>query len=467
MLRKSLLYNIIIYFVLIGLIYFCFNLHFSKNNLYLLYDSKRFYVGTVILLSCVFILVSKNIRNGIAHAVMDVPVWVKILIIMFALSMFISTLNSNKLAYSIHYYLYYAGLSILCCLLYDAVVQQKTQIYSLFCLLAILLFLSVGMAFWLTIYFGLDVNKYTMLSFSNPRFLNQVQIWLIVPLLYLAVLNEIRKRNNYFISLGLLLSVATIIATDGRGISIALISSVFLWALIDKSWRRKILILSIKIIIGGYLVKLMFLSPLPAYIFSDGIWDLGSIRTDSPGRVQLWKDSLSFISLLGNGGGFFICTSESNEIPRFGHPHNSILQILIDWGVIAAISYCLLLAGLLFNVIVTKRRVVRVAGISLLAGFAYSFVSGVLNMPLSQLLAVLSISIYWCCCRVKPNSKLQERKYVSTFSIILMITSALIIYSLVERGIVRAEMYKTGVLQNEGAHFQNMRIDFWLGYNCK
>ncbi|MBY5946356.1 O-antigen ligase family protein [Photobacterium rosenbergii] len=318
------------------------------------------------------------------------------------------------MAFSLHYLLYYSGLFMLCCVLYQATHGQAGQIFKFNIVLSFLLFISVGVAFWVSVYFGQSVNNHTILSFSNPRFLNQVQVWLVIPLLYLSVLALKRQKSSRTTSFALMLSVAVIIATDARGISIALMATVLLWSLIDKTWRWQILLVSSKVIVAGFLLKIIFLSPLLSFIFADGSLEFVSIRTDSPGRIQLWKDSLSFINFWGNGGGFFICTSENNAVPRFGHPHNSILQFLIEWGVIAVISYCLLLALLLYKVVTTNRRAVRVSGLSLLAGFAYSFVSGVLVMPLSQLLAVLSISIFWRCCTGKSeNLKEQNMKGIS------------------------------------------------------
>ncbi|WEM45616.1 O-antigen ligase family protein (plasmid) [Photobacterium sp. DA100] len=375
-----------------------------------------------------------------------------------------STFNSDDVVFSARYFLYYLGLFFLCCALYNTVTNQVSQMYRFFAVISILLFLSVGMAFWLRIYFELEVNIHTIFSFSNPRFLNQIQVWLVIPLLYMSILNIKRNKNIIILNFALMLSVAVIIATDARGISIALFSVVILWSLIDGAWRREILTLSFKVAILGYIIKLIILSPVPGFIFGDGILDFGTIRTDSPGRLQLWKDSLSLIDFLGGGGGYFVCTSEYNDSPKFGHPHNSMLQALIEWGALAAISYCLLLASLFYKVITTNRRIVRVSGLSLLAGFAYSFVSGVLVMPLSQLLAVLSIAIFWH--RLKGKSPSQKGKYTNSFSSLLLIAASLIVFSLIDMGGERIEMYQSGFLQNEQIENERVRIDFWLGHNC-
>ena len=461
---KSIFHSSIFYFVLIGLVYFCFNLHFTKNNIFLLYDSKRFYVAGTVVLSCAWVIVSKNIRYNIIMILRSLPMSIKLMLIVFALSVLISTFSSNKMVYSLYHLLYFFGLFLLCCILYQAAYNQVSKIYIFYVLLSFLLFISIGLAFWLSIYFGLDVNINTILSFSNPRFLNQVQVWIIIPLLYLTVLALKRQKGNRIVSVALMLSVSVIIATDARGISIALIATVILWSFIDKTWRWQILLVSSKLVIAGFLLKIIFLSPLPSIIFSDGTFDVISVRTHSSGRFQFWLDSLQHIKFWGNGSGFFICMSEYNKIPYFGHPHNSILQILIEWGVLAVTSYCLLLASLLYKVFVTKRRIVRVSGLSLLAGFAYSFVSGVLVMPLSQLLAVLSIAVYWNRCTEQSDNR--NGKYMGSLSMMLLLFSAITAFTLINRGIERAELYQSGFLQNENYDIQEVTPDFWLGYNC-
>ena len=439
-------------------------MNFTKNNIFLLYDSKRFYVVGVILFTCLYVIFSKSTRYKVIMTLNSLPMSIKLPLILFALSVLISTFSSNSMIYSLHHLLYFFGLFLLCCILYQATYNKVSKIYEFYILISFLLFISIGSAFWLSIYFGLDVNINTILSFANPRFLNQVQVWLIIPLLYLSILALRRHQINRIISFVLMLSVAAIIATDARGISIALIATVMLWSLIDKAWRWQILLVSSKVIIAGFLLKIIFLSPLPSYIFADGSLDFISIRTDSPGRIQLWKDSLSFINFWGNGSGFFICTSENNVVPRFGHPHNSILQFVIEWGVLAVISYCLLLALLLYKVVMTNRRAVRVSGLTLLAGFAYSFVSGVLVMPLSQLLAVLSIAIFWRCCRGKSENL--KDKNMKSMSFLLMTLCVLIVFSLFNRGLQRVEMYQSGFLQNKNYEYTEARTEFWLGYNC-
>ena len=193
---KSIFHSSIFYFVLIGLVYFCFNLHFSKSNLFLLYDSKRFYVAGVVLLACLWIILSKSVRYRIIRELQLLPMSIKLLFSVFTLSVIISTFNSNSVIFSVHHSLYYSGLFLLCCVLYQATNGQAAQIFKFNIVLSFLLFISVGIAFWLSVYFGQSVNNHTILSFSNPRFLNQVQVWLGIPLLYLSVLAVRRQKSS-------------------------------------------------------------------------------------------------------------------------------------------------------------------------------------------------------------------------------------------------------------------------------
>ncbi|PSW15810.1 hypothetical protein C9J01_01990 [Photobacterium rosenbergii] len=464
MLQKSTLDNILLFFVFVGVIYFSLNFNFSKSDIFLLYDSKRFYVITLILLSSLFILLNSKVRTSAINDIQSLSLWVKGVLLLLLSGVLISSINSENYLYTLNYNLYYLGLFFLLCLMYQVLKKKKTGLYHLYAIISVLLFLSVAIAFWILVFLDLKVNIHTILSFSNPRFLNQVQVWLIIPLLYLAVLNKKRNKTNILVSISLVVNVATIIATDARGISIAICATILLWIILDKSWRYLIIREALKYLIAGIIVKLAFLAPLPSYVFSDGLLDFGSIRTDSPGRFQLWKDSISLINVWGQGGGYFICTSEYNFSPRYGHPHNSLLQIFIDWGIVTLIAYCFLLSTVLFAVIVTKRRNLRITGLALLAGFAYSFVSGVLVMPLSQLFAVLSIAIYWRCCSisVQPPKEYSQKAISTLFKVI----SIMIIFSLLYRGVERVDFYRSGILNNELFEKQRTYTEFWLGYNC-
>ncbi|MGB1292177.1 MAG: O-antigen ligase family protein, partial [Pseudoalteromonas sp.] len=56
-----------------------------------------------------------------------------------------------------------------------------------------------------------------------------------------------------------------------------------------------------------------------------------TLRTTSSGRVEIWLDLISNLKFknvfIGNGAGAY-----KNEVFNVSHPHNSILQILYNWG---------------------------------------------------------------------------------------------------------------------------------------
>ncbi|MBC7002821.1 O-antigen ligase family protein [Photobacterium sp. BZF1] len=454
-------HNIVIFVLVMGLILFSFNIYIMRDEAQLLYDSKRFYVLGVIILSLVFILISKENRSEIVNSLVQLSGFNKFLLLMFIISTTVSTLQSNTIYYYSNFS-YLVGMMLLCCFLKGNVETDRYKLFQLSAVLLVLLFSSVSLFFLLRLYYNLDTNLHTIFSFVNPRFLNQVQVWLVIPTLYLVILSSIRNRSSIFYFFALILTVSAIIATDARGVSLALLLTILLWAIIDKKWRIEILKVLFYSFIAGYLIKLIFLDPFPAWLFLGESLDLGSIRTGTSGRLQLWKDTLGLVSLWGNGGGYFVCVAEAEGTPRFGHPHNSVLQILVDWGWPALITFLVCGCQLIYNVIVTKSRVQRVLALTLIAGLTYSLVSGVLTMPLSQILFILFLSLYWTSFQDNKGM----RKY-KIFEYTLVVFSLVAIIFLTMKSVDRYSYYLNNTRVMEQWSSEVHKPEFWLGSNCE
>lgn len=105
------------------------------------------------------------------------------------------------------------------------------------------------------------------------------------------------------------------------------------------------------------------------------------------------------------------------------------------------------------------------AGITMLSGFAYSLVSGVLDSPLSQLGAVLAIALFWGeIYRRKP--KTLQTSGVNKLAVrgahgLLMLSALLFI------GLVGYKVYLR-IENNSYRHIEQPRYNpqFWLGQNC-
>ncbi|WP_261834884.1 O-antigen ligase family protein [Vibrio ishigakensis] len=301
----------------------------------------------------------------------------------------------------------------------------------------------------MSILYGDGESIWTILSYSNPRFMNQVQIWLFVPCLFIALhFNKIK----YWIPF--ILNYSLVFALDARGLFIASTCGLILWAILDKKLRTRILKAIVIGITLGYITKWLTLEPFPAYLFTGEFAVSGlSIRTSDSGRLHLWDFAFTNLSFWGHGGDAFACNSPVNA-----RPHNSLILVAFNWGLIPAICYLILVANLLINVIKTNNAKVRMWGVSLLSGVAYSFISGVLDSPLSQLFAVLTLGMLWS--NFTKRTQHNKNKLISIFIIVL---SSLVIFTVSFRILDRIE----------NKHFladsyvpEIYFPQFWLGNNC-
>lgn len=92
--------------------------------------------------------------------------------------------------------------------------KDKSSYFFICQVITFCLFLSVAVAFYYRVKVGLPVNLRTILSFVNPRFMNQVHVWLIIPLAYLALLHKLRSRPSLIYTTLLSLSLSLIFTLD-------------------------------------------------------------------------------------------------------------------------------------------------------------------------------------------------------------------------------------------------------------
>jgi O-antigen ligase len=106
----------------------------------------------------------------------------------------------------------------------------------------------------------------------------------------------------------------------------------------------------------------------------------------SSGRTELWQDAVRMIGerpVFGHGGEQFQYVS-----PRAGnflrHPHDFVLQVIFDWGLIGGAAFLVLLALWLIAVLKTRRQA-TVAGRTALFGaicmFCYATIDGIMFYP--------------------------------------------------------------------------------------
>jgi hypothetical protein len=125
--------------------------------------------------------------------------------------------------------------------------------------------------------------------------------------------------------------------------------------------------------------------------------EAGNIITlDDSGRLSMWQTLLESLEwhhlFLGIGPGLY---SVLNGLSRFSHPHNMVLELICEWGVIACLAAIMLVFITLMAYLssVFQRNCFSMGDAFLLSwmgGLCYSMVSGVFVMPVPQTLIFVS-----------------------------------------------------------------------------
>lgn len=443
--------NHLLFLALFGLVFFSLNPLIPRDALLPLYDSKRVLLIILVELTALTLLFSSKARLAIYKEWHSLSKLTRGVISLFALSSLIATLNATYPVSAINQWLYLLGLVALVFLFKQECRAQQLRILQYFLWISVLLFLSVALVFWFRLSHLLVVDKHAIWGFSNARFLNQIHVWLLIPTAYLLIARLQRSQSTLLLRFLLIADFAVIVATDARGPAVAIIVGFLLMSWLDAPRRKIWWSLLWQSALFGILFKLFLLEPIPSYLLGIGA-DWHTLRTDSSGRVALWLEALSMTTFWGLGGNAFVCDST-----EFGRPHNSVLNVWVHWGIISTVCFCFLACAVLFKVIKTNNLRVRMLGVNLLVGLAYSLVSGVLDSPLSQLMAVLCLGMFWGRLIPKANEIRGHFRLLSLATITLSLATLVAMnYRLYER----LDAYPA--FRPEA----KIKTQFWLGYNC-
>ncbi|MBY8257060.1 O-antigen ligase domain-containing protein [Vibrio fluvialis] len=454
--RNSLWETLIVKLTFWSLIVFSFNVFIPRNQLLFIYDSKRLVVSLLLILFAAGLVMSARIRQPVIKVYQSLEQPVKGLVVVFVVFSMIATALSHYSVSAPSQWFYLVGLFLLLGLFNSYFQSSRSVLFNLAMLLNVLLFLSVAVAFWTLLYHRVPVGTTTFYGFSNPRFINQVQVWLILPMAYLAVRALRRKKSAFLPLLSVSIAFSVCFTLNGRGVVLAVLSGFILMSLVDRAlWRQWIKTLLIAAFFGAC-ISFAFLNPLPSYLL-DIETEAFLFRTTSSGRIALWQDAWSMTTFWGNGGGAFVCQNFA-----LGRPHNSVLNVLVHWGWISAACYVALCFLLLFKVATAAFRVTKVLGASVLTGLLYSLVSGVLDSPMSQLLAIISLAAFWASLKPKLSAVAP-----SLLSHVIAVMLAL--------GVITTCSYR---LYDRWVHYPQqpgeivdvksigMKTQFWVGFNC-
>ncbi len=229
-------------------------------------------------------------------------------------------------------------------------------------------------------------------GFSNIRFFNQFQIWTL-PLIALPLL----LYPRLFASIRGLLIILIIgwwvllFASQSRGAQLAIFLAVIITLLVFRNDSWSVIKTNVISAISGWVAYYFLFVYMPDLETKSRLAQL----TEDPARLQLWELALKMASenpWFGVGPMHY--AYYPNDIAA--HPHSSLLQIASEWGLPVAVIL-VVLAGwgsyawsakyfkentLLRNN--NQHHLWIALFCSLMAGMAYSIVSGVIVMPLSQ-----------------------------------------------------------------------------------
>lgn len=392
----------------------------------ILTKNKTILILLIIFLSCGAIssLLSSNIIKSFSG-------WWLLFTSIFIIIQF-SNANSKVLPY------YFSGLISFAAFLY-----------------AIYFFLSILLDYYHTTFNA--YNSYLFHGFDNPRFLSQVQTWAIAycVLFTYYLKSKLYKTDKIYIRLLYILSIFTCISymcisfiTGARGTLLSyLFATTLIWVIYGKSFNY----LGKKIIFYwciSFALYLAIITTLPYTKYKNDASELTNITSTSSleSRFQLWSHSInSIVKNPSFGIGPMMYSSVSD---KHNHPHNSILWLATEWGLISTIAFIILLLFLLAKYISTIRdaslknngidmhiNTGQIISLILCASAIHSQISGLYLMPGSQLFILLTmitaILNYNAICRSNTDATSSvPSKYISRNLLILIILITLSIPTL-------------------------------------
>lgn len=293
-----------------------------------------------------------------------------------------------------------------------------------------------------------------LIHFSHPRFFNQLQSGMIPMLAAMPfVFQKQAPRSALCICLVLIgFHWCLLLVSGGRGSVLSI--SIGVCAVGAIAWRASRAWLMINVggaLLGGALFILLAFSHTLGSVTTGDLLTRSIQRelTDTTGRIDFWQHALSEAfhhPLLGLGTGQFQC---GTSMAWPAHPHNAPLQFLAEWGFPATVllfSVFLLAAFRVIKALLAcKSRDTADSGMLLsvataaLATGLHANLSGVLIMPASQMLAILT-----CGCLLsltKVVSQVNRRApmhMVAVWFIALCISSAVAWFATTELTVINA-----------------------------
>lgn len=236
-------------------------------------------------------------------------------------------------------------------------------------------------------------------GYVNVRFFNQLQV-MVTPLLFLPFFDQDLAKFKRVSVVFVALHWAVLLQTEARGAMLSfMLAAVVLCFFVDVNTRKQLISTILQTMLFGLCLWLVFIIMIPYWLMDSSSFQ---IRTGSSGRLDLWLYVLKSIPerlWLGFGPMSFTW-AEGKPLPH-AHPHNSIIQLLYEYGIVSSIVCIAWVLSRIYKRLRYLHQANDVEAIpviyALLSGLCYSLFSGVVVMPLAQLLLVFVIAMQIQC----------------------------------------------------------------------
>ena len=404
------------------------------------YDSKR--IMQSLLLISILTITWLYLRNNYLKTLQKVSLLSKGLMTLFLITGVISSLYSNNnysaaLEVSLISLLYLATFSIMMSYLQNPLRFTHVIATSLIILIFIQSTLVIT-SYTAAITSSPSWHPFDLFQhFDNIRFFNQIQSWTLALIVLPIIIYADSKRSYFFLITMACLWWLLFFASGSRGVMLSMAIATLTTYIVYRKHASLWIKLQILSFIGGLICYLILFIALPFYLHGNIAPDSILRNVSSPGRIYLWQRAWELLQnnfFLGIGPMNYACDA-NNSVGA--HPHNSLIQIAVEWGVPIALATLFLfiysvsswIKKSLSTISLLHRTQVNIH-ISLFAALAcgacHSLFSGIIVMPASQIFMILIIG--WMLGIYYQNSKRVNRLMATGILLLgLTICSATII----------------------------------------
>lgn len=432
------------------------------------YDNKRCLQVFFVIVSHL-LLVNKEIVERYISVLFSIPPFTFWIFISFLLSAGLALCLADFELYAFGDLLHYALLFNIVPLMAAAVTFtdriQKILLRGVFFGFVLALISFLFMCFFSVFLGGKPINPWdTYPNVANIRFFNQIHIQVIFLLPVLSLLVPSRYSILMLFVGGL--STYMLLVAYGRGVLLSLLAvylvASFLSIYFQHEMLKKILLIFFKMLVAGLVI--FFLMEVLYILMGTSTVDSPSLFRVSHTRFNMWEDVLRGIldSPLGIGAYHYSSYNQGTDFSSYSHPHNFLLQITLEWGVLAGIGLLALVIGLC---VLTVKKIKGIDNpiilglfLSIWAAWCYSFFSGVFVMPASQTVFVVLLGILLSYPEVCSKSQVQvvvsNKKHIVVIGVMVGLLTAYAYYvvesyNLYQKGI-ETEINRAISLSNGG-----------------